>query len=112
MRGELVAVTVVPPGGLDARPPEHRSAPKRNLHLAEDLGAVTRIVEGSQVVAAIADETRTENATVLVLGHAPQSRWERLRGPSMIDQLLASIDGVGVHLVELEDDAPGRSRRR
>jgi two-component system sensor histidine kinase KdpD len=107
LRGELVATALVPPGGLAMLPIDARTGLERNLRLAEDLGATTRLLAqepdgtAGDPAPRLAQVARDENATVLVLGHAPEGFWKRLRGPSLVDRLLRLVDNVGIHLVEL-----------
>ena len=109
LRGELVAVTLIDRGDVDGLPVDARQGMGRNLRLADDLGAsvaglgggVGPLAEPALVAARLARVCRDENATVLVLGHRPAGWWERLRGPSLVDRVLAEVDGVGLYLVEL-----------
>ncbi|MGH2535049.1 MAG: universal stress protein [Thermomicrobiales bacterium] len=111
LRGELVGVLLVPPGGIDALSTKQRTALDRVLRLAEDLGSEVKIVEGEHLASTLADQVRAENATVLVIGHAPESRWQRMRRPPLADQLLRLVDGVGIHLVELAEEPRRRLDR-
>ena len=103
LRGELVAATIVPSGGLEAVDPVRRVGLDRNLRLAEDLGAQPRIVEGDRIADAIATLVKSENATLVVLGHTPENRWKRFARKSLVDQLLAQLDNVDIHLVEVPE---------
>ena len=104
LKSEMVAVTVAPPGGLVAMAPTIREGLEKNLRLAEDLGAETRIVQGRSVATALAGIVNAENPTLVVLGHVPQGRWRRFFRSSLVDQLLAKLDHVDIHLVEVEED--------
>jgi two-component system sensor histidine kinase KdpD len=99
-RAELVAVVVVPPGGLSALPAGTRHAIEKNCTLAEDLGTRVRIVEARDVAATIADVVRDEHATLLVMRYVRPSGLRRFAGPSLVDQLLERLDNVDIHLVE------------
>lgn len=109
LRGELVAVAVMPPDGIASLPIDQRQGMERNLRLVDDLGASVVAIEHTgldpippaEFASRIAQICRDENATVLVLGHRPQSWWQRFREPSMVDRVLAEVEGVGLHLVEL-----------
>lgn len=115
LRGELVAVALLPSGGPDGLPVDQRQGMERNLRLVNDLGATVVPLHHDGVdapspaerAARIARICRDENATVLVLGHRPQSRWERLREPSMVDRVMSEVDGVGLYLVELPGPSAG-----
>lgn len=109
LRGELVAVAVMPEDGLESLPIDQRQGMERNLRLVDDLGASVVPIRHAgieplplgELASRIARICRDENATVLVIGHRPQSWWQRVREPSMVDRVLAEVDGVGLHLVEL-----------
>jgi K+-sensing histidine kinase KdpD len=64
LRAELVAITVAPPGGLEALPEERRRSLRRALDLAEDLGAELRVVEGTEVARALATAVKEENVEI------------------------------------------------
>jgi two-component system sensor histidine kinase KdpD len=101
LRTELVALALVPPDGLEAMPTDGRQALKRNLDLAEDLGAAIRLLPADDPVEALAAVAREENVTTLVLGHAPHAGWRsRFRTP-LADRLLHRLDNVAIHLVEI-----------
>lgn len=104
LRGELVAVAVVPRGGLAAMPLVARTPLERNIRLAEDLGATARVVEGEETAAALAAVAREEHATTVVVGHPHEGRWRRLVREPLVDQLLHLLDGVDLHLVEPRRD--------
>jgi two-component system sensor histidine kinase KdpD len=100
LRGELVAVAVVPPGGLERLPAADQQAITKGLALADDLGMRVRVIESTDVAAAVAAAVLEEHATLVVMRHIRQSGWHRLRGRSLVDDLLDRLDNVDIHLVE------------
>jgi two-component system sensor histidine kinase KdpD len=102
LHAELVAVAVLPPGGLAAVAPEVRAAVERNLGVAEDLGATTRVAEGRQVGPALAGVVREEHGTLVVLPFRAERGLRRLFSPSLAAQLMDELDNVDVHLVEVD----------
>lgn len=100
LRGELVAAVVTPPGGVNALPEPDQTAMRKNILLAEDLGAQMRVVEVAWTAPAIADLVREEHATLIVMRHVRESAWQRMRGPSLVDDLLDRLDNVDIMLVE------------
>jgi two-component system, OmpR family, sensor histidine kinase KdpD len=100
LRGELLAVAVAPPGGLERLPIERRTALQRNLSLAEDLGAVVRVVEGASPVEAVADLCLAENVNIVVLGHEVRRGWRAWFGRTTADHLFDLLENVDVYLVE------------
>lgn len=101
LHGDLVAIAVVPPGRTGKFGSEQRMALERTTRLAEDLGAGVRVVEGEDVAATLAGLVREENASIVVLGHAPETRWRQVLGRSLVDHLLRRLTNVDIHLVEL-----------
>lgn len=104
LRAELVAVAVVPVGGVEALPEDRRVPLKRALELAEDLGARIRIVQNARVASALASVVQEENASTVVLGHVPATGWRRLASKPLAGELLALVDNVAVQLVEIGDN--------
>ena len=101
LRGELVAVALAPLGGLAAITPPERAAIEKNLALADDLGMRTRVIATDAPPAeAIAAAVRDEHVTLIVMRHMRQTGWRRMRGASLVDELLDRLDNVDIHLVE------------
>ena len=101
LRGELAAVALAPPGGLASIAPPARAAIEKSLALAEDLGMRTRVIATDEPPAeAIAAAVRDEHATLIVMRHVRETGWRRLRGSSLVDELLDRLDNVDIHLVE------------
>jgi two-component system, OmpR family, sensor histidine kinase KdpD len=100
LRGELVAAVIAPPGGLNALPAHKRHVIEKNIVMAEDLGARTRVIETNDPVAGIADAVLDEHATLIVMRHIRQSGWRWPREASIVDRLLDRLDNVDIHLVE------------
>ena len=100
LRGELVAVTVQMSGSDSQVSSEQRSGLDRNVLLAEDLGARIEIAVGRTTAEALASVAKQENASIVVIGHRPTSRWRQLTRPSLVDQLLRELEYVDVYVVE------------
>ena len=90
---------------LMTRPDAERHAIERNLELAEDLGAETRVADARDVVDAILATARERNVTQIVLGHSTRSRWQELRGKSLVTQLIHAARGYDVLVVADADSA-------
>jgi two-component system sensor histidine kinase KdpD len=99
LRSELIALVVMTPDGSPAKDSDGRALLDRNLQLAEDLGAVTRTLDGDSTAAAVANFLHDENIGFLVLGHDAAKR-PRLFGKSLVDQIFALVDNVNIQLVE------------
>lgn len=83
--------------------PEHRRlALQRRLDLAQQLGAETIMVIGSNPGAVLAEIANARHATNVVIGRSKRSFWRRLLGNSVIDRLLQDVEGANVHIVTLD----------
>jgi len=76
-----------------------------NIRLAKELGAEVVRLEGTDVVAALADFARSKGITHALFGRTGQSRLqERLRG-SILSEFMRAVPGVDVVVVgERRDD--------
>ncbi|MFN8520608.1 MAG: sensor histidine kinase KdpD [Chloroflexota bacterium] len=93
--------------GLDTAPGTDARDVVEALGYAEDLGAEVVRATGVTLAAAIADACVSRRVTHLVLPHMPaRSIRDRLR-PTLADQVLARVPGVGVHLVAPPESRPG-----
>jgi two-component system sensor histidine kinase KdpD len=109
--GDLVGVHVVssdglvgPVGGALA---EHR-------RLLEELGGTYRDVVGDDVAETLVAAARTDRATQLVIGASRRSRWDEVRGGSVVNRLLRLARDLDIHVISNEsvEHAPGEPSRR
>jgi two-component system sensor histidine kinase KdpD len=90
---------------LAVLPEPKRRAVERNLELAEDLGAEALVVDVAaderDLVRAILATARARHVTQIVLGHStrPRSRWQELRGKSLVTELIHAARGYDVLVV-------------
>jgi two-component system sensor histidine kinase KdpD len=84
---------------LEHKPPDVRRALERNLELAEDLGAESIVIVNRDYVRAILDLARERNVTQLVIGHSTRSRWQEIRGRSLVTELIRAARGYDIHVV-------------
>lgn len=105
LRCEWIGVAVE----TTASTPLIRERIRRNLHLAERLGAETLTLNGESIPAEIIAFARKRNITKIVIGKPVQPRWkEWLRG-SIVDDLIRGSGDIDVHIVKGEpDDETGR----
>jgi two-component system sensor histidine kinase KdpD len=81
------------------------------FRLAEELGAETRRIIGSDFVTEILRVARREHATQIVVGAAPGTRHRRWR-PSLPQALSDRAGGLGIHLVTPDRQARAPQRGR
>ena len=72
---ECFAVAVQPSGDLAGLPPAEREAVERHLNFARNLHLETRILEGSDVAAALVEFARRNQITQIFLARPPEHRW-------------------------------------
>lgn len=98
-RHEDVALAVTATGTLDGLPSGRREVYDRHVQLVEDLGATLVIVEGETVTEAVVAAMAEQRATVLVVGYQPRTARKRAFSASLIDDVLARVDGLDCYLV-------------
>lgn len=82
------------------------------FRLAEQLGAETRRVIGTDFVAEILKLARREHATQIVIGAHHQPAWKRLFRRSLADALTEEAAGIAVHLITADTAEETRTDRR
>ncbi|PYE86485.1 sensor histidine kinase [Phyllobacterium leguminum] len=82
------------------------------LRLAEQLGAETRRITGSDFVEEILKLARREHATQIVIGARRDRLPYRLFRRSLADALAARVPGIGIHLVTDKCDAASKPKAR
>lgn len=92
---------------LAALPEQERQELERDIQLAEDLGAEVVIVEGQDYVASILATAKQYNANSVVVGHAHHSRWQELRGMSLVAELIRHARGYDIVVVAARDTHSG-----
>lgn len=88
-------------------PEQEQRVLERDVQLAEDLGAEVVIAHGQDYVASILATARQHNATCVVIGHAHHTRWQELRGASLVAELIRRAHGYDI-VVVADRDARGR----
>ncbi|EAR65653.1 histidine kinase [Bacillus infantis] len=74
--------------------------------LAEKYGlpAIQKYKNGQKVSDLIAETVREKSATQIVMAHAVQSKWEMVVKHSLVNHLFELLEGVDLHLVEVNRD--------
>jgi two-component system, OmpR family, sensor histidine kinase KdpD len=74
--------------------------------LAEKYGlpAIQKYKNGQKVSDLIAETVREKSATQIVMAHAIQSKWEMVVKHSLVNHLFELLEGVDLHLVEVNRD--------
>ncbi len=104
---EWIAASVETPGQSEKTTAQVR----RNLQLAERLGAEATVLSGERIVDEILAFAASRNLTKIVIGKPALPRWrEWLRG-SIVDDLIRGSGEIDVHVVK-GDAEEGREARR
>ncbi len=98
LHADLMAVSVIK-RPLEELPESERFALKRNIELAEDLGARVITVVDADVVNGLVRIAEGSNVTDVVVGRPDLGPIHRRLTRSMLDRLLERLDCVDVHLV-------------
>jgi len=108
LRAEWIAAYVETPASAEM-PERDREQLKRNLHLAEQLGAETVTLGGpGSVVEQLLAYARKRNASKIIIGKPATARWrDRLFG-SFVDDLIRNSEDIDVYVIkgEPEQDEP------
>ncbi|MFI4976983.1 MAG: DUF4118 domain-containing protein [Caulobacterales bacterium] len=84
------------------------------MKLGEQLGAVTLVLNGDDIVASVVEYCRQNNVTQIVIGKSRDSRWREALGRSFATALMRQAHGVALHVVTDTAPAPpaGESLKR
>ncbi|GMA97290.1 sensor histidine kinase KdpD [Pelosinus sp. IPA-1] len=100
LQAELLAVHIDTPRRLELSEKE-RDRIFRNMRLAEELGAKTISVVGTDLTEEILAMTREHNVTHLVVGKPLRGRiWEWLNGGAVVNKLIRYSGGVNIHVIQ------------
>ena len=67
--------------------------------LAEQLGATTQMLTGDDIVGSVLDYAQRNNATQIVIGKGPDSRWREVFGRSLAGAFIRRARGAALHVV-------------
>jgi two-component system sensor histidine kinase KdpD len=112
LRAEWVVANVQTPrwGQL---PEEVRSRVYEALHMAEQLGAETVTLSGSNIGAEVLDYARARNASKILIGKPAGPLWKRLWAGSILDKLVEGSGEIDIYAVsarKAESAAPAKVR--
>ncbi len=101
LRAEWIAVFVDTGAQLNAA---HHSAVLQALRLAEQLGAETATLSGSNVSEELLNYARQRNVSKLVVGKPARSRWQELFSGSRVNELVRNSGLIDVYVIHGEHD--------
>jgi two-component system sensor histidine kinase KdpD len=98
LQAEWLAVYVETPAQLHLAEAD-REQLERTLRLAEQLGAETVTLTGSDQVEEVLTYARRRNVTKLVVGKPAESRWRELLHGSFVDRLVRGSGEIDVYVI-------------
>ncbi len=102
LQADWIAVYVETPA-LQRLPAGRRARVLETLKLAEELGAETATLAGSDAARTLAAYARSRNASKLVIGHRLKAGWRRKLLPGLADQLAEQAVELDLYLVGVDD---------
>ena len=82
----------------------------QHFRLAENLGAETLTLAGSDVVGTLLDYARATNVTKILIGKTNQPRWKRFLFGTVVDDLLDKSEEIDVYVIHGEEEEQKRDR--
>ncbi|UTH74505.1 DUF4118 domain-containing protein [Chromobacterium sp. IIBBL 290-4] len=109
---DWIAVYVETPH-LQRLPEEQRARILKGLKLAQELGAETTVLGGTELATTLLAYARTRNVSKLVVGKSARSALARLWQGSLVNELTRQSGDVDVYVVahDLEEDSDKRGKR-
>jgi two-component system sensor histidine kinase KdpD len=104
LQADWLAVHVETPA-LQGRSKAGRASVLATLRLAEELGAETATLAGSDAVATLRAYAQSRNVSKLVIGHRQRASWWRVLRPGLADRLAAQAAELDLYLVGMAPDA-------
>ncbi|QDQ28893.1 DUF4118 domain-containing protein [Chitinimonas arctica] len=105
LQADWIAVYVETPA-LQRLPAQRRAGVLETLKLAEELGAETVTLAGSDAADILAGYARSRNAGKLVIGHRLRPGWRRKLLPGLADRLAERAVDLDLYLVGSDEAMP------
>lgn len=99
LRSEWTAVSVETPRVL-RMPDQAKARVHQHLHLAQELGAETRILAGENIGEEILSYARTHNISLIIIGKPANTRWRDLIMGSLVDDLIRKSGDIEIYVVQ------------
>ena len=72
---------------------------ERNLHLAEEMGGKTELLQGDHAATVIANYAHIKGITKIITGKPPKSLWRELLRGSLANELMRASDRLDVYVI-------------
>ena len=111
LNAEWIVLHVEVPGAQIPSEAE-RAQLDRLLRLAEELGARTATISGTNVAEDVLRYARAHNVTKIIAGRSQRPWWARLLGRSVADQIISRCGAIDVYIIsEPSTEAPAPPER-
>lgn len=87
---------------------KYRDEAIKNLHLAEQLGAKSKILTGFDIVKEVMNFARDENATQIIIGKRVRPRWKDIFYRRLADEIVRSSQEIDVYIMSLTEQGPDK----
>lgn len=108
LNADWFAIHVEPPNHT-VLPQSKRDQATRNLQLAEELGAITKVMPSGNSVVSIAETiisyARKHNITKIVIGKPIHPRWFDLLRGSLVDELIYRSGDIDIYVITSSEPA-------
>lgn len=112
LKADFSVVYVEPAeGGRGPRTIEEERQLRKNLQLADDLGATVVRLRG-KVADELATHARERGVTQLIIGHPTHGRWHEFLRGSVTNAILRNVPGIDVHVIAETDKGQRPHRDR
>ncbi|UIF90553.1 DUF4118 domain-containing protein [Cupriavidus sp. UYPR2.512] len=111
LQADWIAAYVETPA-LQRLPPAGRERVLSLLKLAEDMGAETATLAGSDAATTLVAYAKSRNAGKLVIGHRLRPGWRRKLLPGLADRIAERAAELDLYLVGIDETAPPPDERR
>jgi two-component system sensor histidine kinase KdpD len=108
LHAEWIVAFVETPAFAGA-PPDARERVLSSLRLAEQLGAETVTLTGTNIAESLLRYARSRNVSKIVIGKHSGPLWRRLLRGSVIDDLIAASGEIEIYAISGEPEPPLRS---
>ena len=99
LRGDCLALHVLPPGGWDEVPATIREAVERHMHFARNLRIDTHAISDADVPAAIANFARARRITQIFMGRSAPRPWFKRWQETLVRQVVALSSDTQITIV-------------
>lgn len=110
-KGSLTALFVETPD-FAAITEENKERLRKNIHLAQQLGAAIETVYGEDIAFQIAEFARLSGVSKIILGRSSTRRGLLFRRPSLTERITQLSPNIDIYIIPDQNAKPYKNRRR